>query len=312
MKKIEIVKIESLNREPLLIEGYLFEGSDPDAPSVAIVGAMEGKTILPLYSASKLVDFLQNDIDDAKKIRGDILVIPSINHYALNLNERFWPLDKTDLNMMFPGYEEGETTQRIAKCLFDTLSGYDYGISLETRDDLSNCISYITLFKSGYEDVEAAKMCGFRLVHHKELKPTDTVSLQYNWQLWGTKAFSIVCPSDTTINPNTAQSVFNGVVRFLSKSGILDYKVLLGYDSNITLDSDIKIVKTPKSGIFIPTKKVGASVKKEEMIGKIIHSLEGNVIHRIFAPCDGVITCVYKNALIFENALAFRVAKSGR
>jgi len=310
MKKIEIVKIESLNREPLLIEGYLFEGSDPDAPSVAIVGAMEGKTILPLYSASKLVDFLQNDIDDAKKIKGNILVIPSINHYALNLDERFWPLDKTNLNMMFPGYEEGETTQRISKRLFDALSGYDYGISLETRHDLSTCLAYITLFKSGYEDLEAAKMCGFRLIHHKELKPTDTVSLQYNWQLWGTKAFSIVSPSDTTINPNTAQSLFNGLMRFLSKSGILDYKVLLGYDSNIILDKDIEIVKTPKSGIFIPTKKVGASVKQDEMLGKIIHSLEGNVIHRIFSPCDGVITCIYKNGLIFENALAFRVAKS--
>jgi len=86
--------------------------------------------------------------------------------------------------------------------------------------------------------------------------------------------------------------------------------VLLGYDSNILTDEDIEIIKTPKSGIFVPTKKVGSSVSKDEMIGKVIHSLEGDVIHRIFSPCEGVITCVYKNSLIFENALAFRVAKT--
>lgn len=310
MKKIEIVKIESLNRSPLVVEGYLFEGSDPDAPSVAIVGAMEGKTILPLYSASKLVDFLQNKLTDSKKIRGNILIIPSINHYALNLGERFWPLDKTDLNMMFPGYEQGETTQRIAKKVFDALSGYDYGIILETRNDLSTCLPYVTLFQSGYEDIESVKKCGFRIIHHKELRPTDTVSLQYNWQLWETKAFSITCPSDTRVDESSAKKVFDGMLRFLNALKIVEYKVLLGYESNIVVDGDIEIIKTPKSGIFIPTKKIGASVVQDEMIGKIIHSLEGNVIHRIFSPCDGVITCVYKNGLIFENALAFRVVKT--
>ena len=310
MKKIEIVKIESLNREPLLVEGYLFEGSDANAPSVAIIGAMEGKTILPLYSASKLVNFLQNEIDDTQKIRGTILVIPSINHYALNLGERFWPLDKTDLNMMFPGYAQGETTQRIAKRLFDTLSGYTHAIILETRNDLSTCIPYVTLYKSGYEDLACAKKSGFRIIHHKAFKPTESVSLQYNLQLWGTKAFSIICPSDTTLNLNNATKVFNGIIRFLSAMEILDYKVLLGYDTKIITNSDIEVIKTPKSGIFIPTKKLGSFVVKDEMIGKIIHSLEGNVIHKIFSPCDGVITCMYKNALIFENALAFKVVKT--
>ena len=67
MKKIEILRIDSLNRSPLIVEGYLFEGCDPTAPSVAIVGAMEGTTILPLYTASKLVDFLKNSLDDEKK-----------------------------------------------------------------------------------------------------------------------------------------------------------------------------------------------------------------------------------------------------
>ena len=311
MKKIEILKMDSLNRDPLLIEGYLFEGSQPDAPSVAIVGAMEGKTILPLYSASKLIDFLRNSIPDSKKILGNILVIPSINHYALNINERFWPLDKTDLNMMFPGYDKGETTQRMAKKLFDALQGYTHGIILETRDDISTCMPYLKLFHSGYEDLKSAKTFGYRLIHHKDLKPTDTVSLQYNWQLWGTKAYSIVCPNDTHIDLHTSNEVFEGIVNFLGKNEIIDYKVLSGYESTIVEKADIKVIKTSKSGIFIPTKKIGSYVKKDEMIGKIIHSLEGKVTHRIFSPCDGLIACIYKNGLIFENAVAFRVIKSG-
>ena len=311
MKKIEILRIDSLNRSPLIVEGYLFEGSDPKAPSVAIVGAMEGKTIMPLYTASKLVDFLKNDLDNEKKILGNILVIPSINHYALNINERFWPLDKTDINMMFPGYGEGETTQRIAKKLFDALQGYTHGIILETREGVSTCMPYIKLFQSGYEDLKSAKDFGYRLIHHKSLKPTDTVSLQYNWQLWGTKTYSIICPSDTHIDLHTSHEVFEGIINFLGKNKIIQFKVLSGYESTVVQNSDIEVIQTAKSGIFIPTKKIGSYIKKDEMIGKVIHSLEGEITHRIFSPCNGMIACIYKNGLIFENAVAFRVVKSG-
>lgn len=311
MKKIEIFRIESLSRAPLVVEGYLFEGSNPKAESVAIVGAMEGTNILPLYTASKLVDFLRHVISDEKKIRGDILIIPSINHYALNINAHYWPLDKTDINVMFPGYDQGETTQRIAKYLFDALQGYTYGISLETRQGMVSCIPFVRLFESGYEDIKGAKAFGYPFIHHATLRSIDTVSLQYNLQLWGTKAYSVMCPTQTQIDYHGSNEIFDGIVRFLSKKKIIQYKTYAGFESALVSKDDIQLMKSPKSGIFVPTKPVGAHVVKDEMIGKIIHSLEGEVIHRFFAPSDGLIGCIYQNALILENASAFRIITVG-
>lgn len=311
MKIIEIAKFTSLNRAPLVIQGYLFEGSDPNAPSVAVVGAMEGKNILPLYTASKLVDFLKNRIQDAEKIKGNILVIPSINNYALNINERFWPLDKTNINTMFPGYELGETTQRIAKKVFDAIRGYTYGVILESREDLSDCIPYVKLFKSGFEDIEGAKTFGFRLINHRELRPVDTVTLQYNWQLWETKAYSIVCPNRNRIDIDSSNEVFEGIIQFLSKNRVIEYKVLNGFESAIAAQEDIEIIKAPKSGIFITIKKEGTSVSKDDLIGQVVDSLNGEIIHNFISPCSGMIVCCYKNGLILEGALAFRVVKSG-
>lgn len=308
MKKIEILKLESLSRAPMLVEGYLFEGSDPEAPNVAVVGAMEGGTILPLYSASKLVDFLRNKLD-AEKIMGDILVIPSVNHYALNINERFWPLDKTDINMMFPGYDRGETTQRIAHRLFEALKDYNYGIILETRTDLATCLPYVKLYKTGYEDIESAHKLGLKIIHHREAESIETVSLQYNWQLWGTKACSVMCPHETQVDMASGSVIHDSLVNFLSRTGIIRYETFNGYDSTVVARERIEIVQSPNSGIFIPTKKPGASVTKGEMIGKIVHALEGDVSHRFLAPCDGLITCCYKHSLIFENAVAYRIAR---
>jgi hypothetical protein len=168
---------------------------------------------------------------------------------------------------------------------------------------------YVKAFKSGFEDLEDAKKFGLKIIHYKDLKPTDTVSLQYNWQLWGTKAQSIVCPGDTDLNDHS-DDIFEAMVNYLNKNNIIEHRFLTSYESVVVAQEDVEIIKTPKSGIFIPKKGIGSQVIEDEVIGKVLHSLEGKVIHKILAPCSGVITCMYKNALILENAVAFRLAKN--
>lgn len=310
MKIIEVLRIESLSREALVIEGFLFKGISKKAPKVAIVGAMEGEGVLPLYCASKLVDFFKNNIE-AKRIKGDVLIIPSINHYAFNTAKRFWPLDNTDINMMFPGYELGETTQRISKKVFDVLQGYDYGIILEKRYDPVTCIPYIKLFQSEFEDLKGAKKFGFKFIHHKNMKSIDTVSLQYNWQLWGTKAYSIICPTITHIDKTISSQINQAILRFMNKSKIIEFSIFNAYDSTVIKTEEIVVIKSIKSGIFIPKEFPGSYVSKNQFMGEIIDSLQGGVIYEFYAPCDGMITCNYNSSLIYENAVAFRVAKVG-
>lgn len=310
MKKIEVLRIESLSREPLVVEGFLFEGKNKKAPKIAIVGAMEAEGILPLYCASKLVDFFKNKIAK-KKIKGDVLIIPSINHYAFNSAKRFWPLDNTNIDMMFPGYDLGETTQRIAKRVFDTLQGYDYGVILEKRNDPVNCLPYIKLLKSKFEDLRGAKKFGFKFIHHKEMSSIDSVTLQYNWQLWGTKAYSIMCPTTNRVDSRVSSQINQAILRFMNKNNIIDFSIFNAYDSTVIKTNDIDVIKSSKSGIFVAKEEPGNYVSKNQPIGEIIDSLEGDVIYEFLAPYDGMITCYYNSSLIYENAVAFRIAKIG-
>lgn len=304
------MRLESLSREPLVIEGYLFKGKSKKAPKVAIVAGMEADGILPLLCASRLVDFFKNKID-AKKIKGDILIIPSINHYAFNTGKRFWPLDNTNINTMFPGYELGETTQRIAQKIFDALQGYDYGIILEKRHDPVNCLPYVKLFQSEFEDLEGAKRFGMKFIHHRKSKTIETVSLQYNWQLWGTKAYSIMCSSTKQVDKKDYSQINQAILRFMNRSKIIDFSMFNGYESTVIETEEIEVIKSPRSGIFIPKEDPGNYVVKNQVIGEVIHALEGETIHTFLAPCDGMLTCNFSNSLIYENAVAFRIAKIG-
>ena len=308
MTKIEIMKLESLSREPMVIEGFLFKGNNPNAPKIAIVGAMQGDALLPLHISSALVNFFENRLKE-KQILGDVLIIPSINHFALNIGERFWPLDKTNLNMMFPGYDKGETTQRIAAKVFEAIKEYDYGVILETRFDQANCIPHVMLIKSGWEDLEGAKKFGLKVIHHKELESIDTVTLQYNWQLWETKAYSIICPTTSYIDKAESNNIVESMLRFMNHNKIIKYAILNEYESTILNKRNITIIKTPKSGIFTSSKQNGDHIFKGNILGEVTNALTGEVIHRFKAPCDGMITCIISHSLIIENAIIYRIAK---
>lgn len=310
MTKIEILRLESLSREPMVIEGFLFKGKDPNAPKIAIVGAMQGDALLPLHSASALVNFFSKKLKTSQ-ILGDVLIIPSINHYALNIAERFWPLDKTNINMMFPGYNLGETTQRIAGKVFEAIQGYDYGVILETRSDQANCIPHVRLLQSGWEDIQGAKKFGFKIIHHKELESIDTVTLQYNWQLWETKAYSIMCPTKSYIDKKQSDQIVQAMLRFMNHKKLIDYTIFNEYESTVLNKKNIKIIKSPKSGMFTSKKQSGEYVYKGDTLGHITDALTGEVVYKAKAPCDGMVTCILSHSLIVENAIMYRIAKIG-
>lgn len=306
MKRLEILNFKSPNRGPLKVEGFLF-GEDTEGPSLAIVGAMSGDHINQLYVASRLVEYLRQKEEEGK-ITGKILIIPAVNTYALNMGETFWPLDKTDINMMFPGYAQGETTQRIAAKLFESLQGYDYGIILEGRRDQGSCLPYVKLIQSSYEDLDAAKDLGMRFIHYRKYNPIETVMLQYNWQLWETKAFSLVFGKNGTIDPATSSEVQEALIRFLSKRGILKVSVFCGFQSNIIEPEHIMVLKASRAGIFDSLVPSGSTVKKGDILGRITDALSGEKLEKIIAPIDGVLTCQYSYPLIFQNSIAFRIA----
>jgi predicted deacylase len=120
MKKELLFDLKSPYRSNFQIHGFRFgEGKK----TVAIVGAMRGDEVQQQFICSQLVKNLI-EIEEEGLIRKghEILVIPSVNHYSMNINKRFWVMDNTDINRMFPGYDKGETTQRIAAALFDVIT----------------------------------------------------------------------------------------------------------------------------------------------------------------------------------------------
>lgn len=311
MKKELLFSFASPSRDDLNVYGYRFgENSDNSKRKIAIISGLNGEEISGVFACSQLVRFLnEKSSHDIDFINCELLIIPSVNHFALNMGKRFWPLDNTDINVMFPGYDKGETTQRIAHKLFELLKDFDYGIVLEDRKDKANCLPYVKLIKTGYEDIQGAKDFGLQLIHIKDFEPIDSGSLLYNWGVWETKAYSIVFGSKNNIFKDDANSVLDALIRFLVSKNAINFNIFGGFQSYVLTRENIEIIKAKSAGIFKPSVKPSTRIKKGESLGIIYDSLSGEIKEKIVSNIDGIVTCIYNYPLIFEHTVAFRVAK---
>lgn len=299
--------MDSPSRDTFTITGYKF-GSG--RPLLAVVGAMRGDYITALHTASKLVKYLQEKEEKKPALfKGEILVIPSINPFALNMDTKYWPLDNTDIDAMFPGYNKGETTQRIAHALFQRLKGFTYGVIIEGRRDHSCCMPYVRMLKTGFEDLKAARKFGLRFVHIREASPYESGSLLYNWPIFETQTFALVSGKNRELDVEHSKTILESILRFSARAKILKIPTMQLYQSNILTPDDIEVIKAKLSGIFEPKVACGDFVNTGSLIGIVSDSLKGDVLEEIYAPADGIVTCHYDYPLIFSQAIAFRLAK---
>ena len=137
---------------------------------------------------------------------------------------------------MSPGYNKGETTQRIASGVFSEISGYEYGIQFASNYIPGEFVPHVRIMTTGYEDVESAKSFGLPYIVLRNPHPYDTTTLHYNWQIWETKAYSIFTNQTETIDQKGATEAVLNVLNFLADKDIIEFSSHKGYISSIIND----------------------------------------------------------------------------
>lgn len=306
MKKKIIYEIKGLYRDNFRVTGYEF---GKGKKSVCIVGTMRGNEVQQLYCCSQLIKkFKQLEADGRIAPGHKILIIPSCNPYSMNIQKRFWPIDNTDINRMFPGYDLGETTQRIADGVFREIMDYDYGIQFTSFYMPGQFMPHVRMMEEGFSKIETAMKFEMPYVVVRKVRPYDTATLNYNWQVWETQAFSFYTTSTTTIDRSSAGQSVLSVMKFLSSLGIVKYQASSkGKVSEVLADTDMVSVQTAKSGIFEPLVKVGEAVTEGTPLANIVHPYEGEIMETLYAPEDAKVFFMHTDPLTYANTAVFKL-----
>lgn len=307
MKKDIIYSLSGLYRDDFRVTGYRFGKGEK---TCCIIGSLRGDEIQQLYMCGQLVKALS-----AIEKKGDfahdreVLVIPSLNSYSTNIGRRFWCLDNTDINRMFPGDTEGETTQRIAASVFEEITQYKYGVQFASFYIPGVFIPHVRMMKTCKENTSLANLFGLQYVVLRTPIAMDRTTLNFNWQVSGTAAFSVYTNATENIDEDSAELGVSAVLRFLSRMGVIKYRCHGGYMGTIINEDDMMSVKSGSAGIFRGVRSVGDEVRRGDVLAQIIHPYEGEVVSEITAPSDGIVFFAHKKPLVIENTLAFKMIK---
>ncbi len=307
MKKEILYTMQAPHRDDFNIYGYRF---GKGTKTLAVVGAIRGDEIQQQYTCAALIKRLTDLEHSGSLIPGhEILVIPSVNPFSMNIGKRFWSMDNTDVNRMFPGYDKGETTQRIAAAVFESVKDYTYGVQLASYYIPGEFIPHVRMLNTGYQPEKEAKYFGMPYVYVKDYTPYDTTLLNYNWQIWGVKAFSLYTGYTRKLVEECVDSAVESLLRFMVSVGMLSASVRPGYHSQVITSADLVTVSSRTSGFFRNLCTPQASVHRGELLAEIVDPYDASIREMIYSPVNGVVFFNQANPLVIEGAHLFNIVE---
>ncbi len=307
MYKDTIYTIKSPFRGEMNILGYRFGKGEKSA---CIVGPTRGNEVQQLYICSQIIKTLSK-LEKIGAIinNNEIMVIPSINHYSINIEKRFWAMDNTDINRMFPGQEGSDTTKRIAAGIFDAVKGYSYGIQFASFHTPGDFIPHVRMMETGFQNISLANLFGLPYVVTRKPQPIDTGTLNYNWQINGSNAFSVYTSATDRIDEKSAKQAVSSVLRFLTRMGIIKYNCHSGFIATTLEEETLMSIRADVSGIYRRFKEPGDEVAFGDILAEVVDPIEGEVRSQIIAPSDGIIFFAHAKPLVIENCIVYKMIR---
>lgn len=308
MEQTIIYENSGLYRDNFRVTAFTFGQGEP---ALCVVGSMRGNEYQQLYICSQLVKRL-NELESKGRLAPgkQIMVIPCVNPYSMNVQKRFWSIDNTDINRMFPGYRLGETTQRIAAGVFETIQDFPLGVQFSSFYMAGSFVPHVRIMKTGYEEPELARQFGLPYVVLHTPRPFDTATLNYNWQIWETKAFSLYTASNSQVDQPSAREAVEAVLGFLAGQNLLRYRRQGGFLSRIVESEDMVSFRANRAGFFESFVRPGQEVEAGAPLFRILDPYLGTEQSRQATPMAGTVAFVRNEAMTYESTTVVKLIPS--
>ena len=108
--------------------------------------------------------------------------------------------------------------RNYAKLHKDTMD-YECGIQLASFYQQGNFLHHVKIMETGITDSSLLKLVGMEYGIVRTPRPYDTTTLNYNWQIWETKAFSMYTNATYTVDEKSARVAVEALSAFYTMSG---------------------------------------------------------------------------------------------
>ena len=286
-------------------------GPQEQAPRAAFVAGLHGNELNGVFVLARLADLLrQAESGESKgyRLRKRVVVVPAVNVFGVNTGSREWPFDKTDINRMFPGHSEGETTQRIAYAVITATMNAHYRVDIHSSNLDFEELPQVRLYEPNEDERSNAFKFGLPAIVERPINKIFTSTIGHAWRWHGGENFVIQAGLAGNLQLIHCDRLFQSLVRFLIHLEILEGKPpetdetthLYGLEETFPIISDC-------AGLFVSHMPVGRWVLAGETLGYLYDAFQGRVLEEIKTPVAGQVSGLRRQPLLYEGDLVARI-----
>jgi len=270
-----------------------------DGPTVLLTGGNHGDEYegpIALFDLARKID--------ADEISGRVIIVPGMNYPAFKSATRTSPIDKGNMNRVFPGSPEGTVTEKIADYFQRTLLPLaDYVLDIhsggKTLDFVPFCAAHV-LDNKAQQDRCVAAMQAFNAPYSIMLLEVDATGM-YDTAAEGLGKIFI----STELGGGgsaTAKSVViakKGIKNLLLHAGVLKGAPEIGKTVNLDMPDHRCFISSESAGLLEPCVELGEEVRAGQVIARVYDiDRTGGVPKEYFSPLDGIFTARHFPGLI--------------
>jgi predicted deacylase len=298
-------------REDFQIAYHDIGGADA-APTLALIAGIHGDELNGVFVLSRLAHFLAGVAggrQPGQRLNGRVIIVPAVNVLGVNTRNRRWPFDGTDINRMFPGYDAGETTQRIAHAVLKLTRPAHYRVDIHSSNLDFEELPQVRLYEPNDGERGTARLFGLPAVIERPMNTIFTSTLGHAWRACGGQNFVIQAGQAGVIQPAHCDRLFRALVAFLWRTGLLTGVALSDEDEEgqyFGVGHTMPLI-SEHAGLFISRFDVGRWVQAGDIIGQVYDGFDGELRHEIKTPVAGLLSGIRRQPLLFEGDLLARI-----
>jgi uncharacterized protein len=285
----------------------LFEGVPISTPVLVVNGRSPGPTLCLTAAVHgdelngiEMVRRVMHHLDPAK-LSGAVIGVPIVNLQGFRRGSRYLP-DRRDLNRYFPGNKTGSAASRIAYSFFNQI--------------VSHCDALVDLHTGSFERANLPQLradltdpdirtltLGFGATVVLHSTPA-TGTLRAAATEAGIATVTLEAGGPSVLELDEVIHGVKGIETLLDTLGMQKQRSIRGEPEPIYYRSTW--VRADRGGILLADIKLGATVKKGDLLGTITDPMN-NASSKIYAPFSGRIVGMARNQVVMPGFAAFHV-----
>ncbi len=263
-----------------------------EGPVLALFAGVHGYEYPPILAMTKLAQLIEPGSVNGKVIIVHVANIPSFLKRTVYYN----PYDWKNFNRVFPGRENGTSSERIAFQLTkEVIDKCDYLIDNHCGDGNEDLMNYLYCTETGNTEVDEktrgmAESFNLKVIVHETSRIKDISSSLYvdnTALLRGKPAIATEVGKLGQTDEEDIMEVIRGNMNVMKYLGMTDGEPDIRFKSVWVQEYQI-ITSEHEQGIFHPLMSRGDHVQKGELVG-YLNDYFGNRLQNVYAPYDGIV-----------------------